>query len=76
MESEKEVSHEEDHQVCHNPCTVCNKTGYLDNGEICTTCGGMGCKDKKLCDPAGGLGCDSQFQYCLIFVLSGFGTSK
>lgn len=59
MEKEKKVLHKEKHDVCHNPCTDCNRTGYLDNGEICSTCAGMGCKDKKLCDPAGGLGCES-----------------
>jgi hypothetical protein len=59
MEEEKEVSSERVHEVCHNPCTVCNKKGYLANDEICPVCAGTGCKDKKYCVPAGGLGCDS-----------------
>jgi hypothetical protein len=56
MEEGKEVSGEGVHKVCHNPCTVCNKKGYFDNGEICLACAGTGCKDKKYCVPAGGLG--------------------
>ncbi|MCK5504310.1 MAG: hypothetical protein KAJ10_04075 [Thermodesulfovibrionia bacterium] len=59
MEEGKEISSEGVHEVCHNPCTVCNKKGYLDNKEICPVCAGTGCKDKKYCVPAGGLGCES-----------------
>jgi len=59
MEEEKEVSGEETHAVCHNPCLECNKTGSLDNGEVCPECGGTGCRDKKVCAPAGGLGCET-----------------
>jgi hypothetical protein len=59
MDEEKEVSGEEVHETCHNPCTACNNKGYLDNEEICPVCAGTGCKDKKYCAPAGGLGCDS-----------------
>jgi len=58
MEEGKEVSSEVVHDVCHNPCTVCNKKGYLDNEEICPACAGTGCKDKKYCAAAGGLACD------------------
>lgn len=59
MEEGKEASNEGVHTVCHNPCTACNKRGYLDNGEICPACAGTGCKDKKYCKPAGGVGCES-----------------
>ncbi len=58
MEKEKEPSDKEAHEVCHNPCMACNKTGYLDNKDRCPACGGTGCKDKTLCVPAGGLACE------------------
>jgi len=59
MNEEKEVSSDEAHNVCHNPCTACNKEGHLDNEEICPACAGTGCIDKKYCKPAGGLGCNT-----------------
>ncbi len=59
MNEEKDVSAEGEHDICHNPCSACNKKGYLDNDEICPACAGTGCIDKKYCEPAGGLGCDT-----------------
>ena len=59
MKTPKEVAADQ-HTVCHNPCSTCNKTGLLENGEPCTVCGGSGCQDHKSCSPAGGLGCNTE----------------
>jgi len=49
-----------ENHVCHHPCEDCKSSGYLDNGEICPACAGIGCKDKNLCVPSGGMGCDTE----------------
>jgi len=59
MEEGKNTAGKGEHEVCHNPCTTCNKKGFLDNDEICPACAGTGCIDKKHCVPAGGLGCET-----------------
>ncbi len=48
MKEGKEVLSEGVHEVCHNPCAVCNKKGYLDNEEICPVCAGTGCKESTV----------------------------
>jgi len=60
MTEKKDVKGDAGHGVCHNPCKDCRGQGFLENGEICPTCAGTGCKDQKLCEPAGGLGCDRE----------------
>ena len=56
MDKGKEASGEGAHDVCHNPCTTCNKKGYLDNEEMCPACAGTGCIDKKYCASVGDSG--------------------
>jgi hypothetical protein len=58
MKKVKDPKGKGEHKVCHNPCTVCNKTGQLEDKEVCPACGGTGCRDKMFCDPAGGLACE------------------
>ena len=59
MDEANSNSDEGEHEVCHNPCTACNKKGFLDNDEMCPACAGTGCIDKKLCVSAGGLDCET-----------------
>ncbi len=58
MSEEKTDTTKESHMVCHSPCKDCEHKGYLANKEICPSCGGTGCLDKKSCSPAGGLVCE------------------
>lgn len=60
MTEEEKVVEASGHEVCQNPCEDCHGEGYLENGELCPSCAGTGCKDRKFCTPAGGLGCDTE----------------
>jgi len=58
MNDKKTDSVKDEHTLCHSPCQDCNSTGFLENKEVCPSCGGTGCKDEKSCSPAGGLNCE------------------
>ncbi len=58
MNDQNKNSANDTHTACHSPCLDCNNTGFLENKEVCPSCGGTGCKDRKSCLPAGGLDCE------------------
>ncbi len=58
MQPDKKPTGKEVHDMCHNPCLICQKTGSLDNKADCSACGGTGCRDKTHCAPARGLACE------------------